>query len=77
MGEGLKRAFAAARATQKPAMKETVVTNQKVAWLLETGIVVGDLEGEIEVEVGATDEEIEEAVREDMWNRLSLTWRRI
>lgn len=46
-----------------------------IAWTLETGKCGCDLEGEAEVEDGATDVEIEAAVREDMWNFLSLTWR--
>lgn len=45
-----------------------------IAWHLETGACICDLEGEIEVEDGATEEEIEHYVREDMWNFLSLTW---
>lgn len=47
-----------------------------VKWHLETGIVTGSLNGEVEVEDGATDDEIEAAVREDMWNFLSLSWER-
>lgn len=45
-----------------------------IKWHLETGMVGADREGEIEVEDSATDDEIEAAVREDMWNGLSLTW---
>jgi hypothetical protein len=46
-----------------------------ISWHLETGIVGGDREGEIEVDHDTTDDEIEVAVKEDMWNFLSLTWR--
>lgn len=45
-----------------------------IAWTLENGMVCCDLTGEVEVESAATDDDIEAAVREDMWNRLSLTW---
>lgn len=47
---------------------------QTIKWHLETGIEGGDREGEIEIEDGATDAQIEAAVREDMWNYLSLSW---
>jgi hypothetical protein len=43
-------------------------------WHLETGMQGCDLEGEVEVEDGVSDADIEREVREDMWNRLSLTW---
>lgn len=45
-----------------------------IAWTLENGMVCCDLTGEVEVESAATDDDIEAAVREDMWDRLSLTW---
>jgi hypothetical protein len=48
-----------------------------IKWHLETGMQGCDLEGEIELEDGASDEEIEREVREDMWNRLSLTWEEV
>lgn len=46
-----------------------------IDWHLETGKQGGDLTGEVEVEDDATAEDIEHAVREDMWNLLSLTWK--
>lgn len=45
-----------------------------ISWTLENGMVCCDLTGEVEVENDATDDDIEAAVREDMWDRLSLTW---
>lgn len=45
-----------------------------ISWHLDTGMQGGDLAGEVEVEDTATEEDIEAAVREDMWDRLSLTW---
>lgn len=46
----------------------------KINWHLDTGKQGCDLEGEIEVDDNATSEVIEAEVREDMWDRLSLTW---
>lgn len=46
----------------------------KVPWTLETGKCGCDLVGEIEIEDDASDDEIDTAVREDMWDTLSLTW---
>ena len=46
----------------------------RVTWHLETGMQGGDLTGEIEVEDDASTEEIDAAVREDMWGFLLLTW---
>lgn len=45
-----------------------------ISWNLENGKNGCDLEGEIEAEDDATEEDIDAAVREDMWNWLSLTW---
>lgn len=45
-----------------------------IKWNLGNGKNGCDLDGEIEVEDDCTDEDIEAAVREDMWNWLSLTW---
>jgi len=45
-----------------------------IEWLLETSLNGCDLHGSVEVEDAATEDEIETAVREDMWDRLSLTW---
>lgn len=46
----------------------------KVKWHLDTGRQGCDLEGEIEVDDDATVDTIEAEVREDIWDRLSLTW---
>lgn len=46
-------------------------------WHLETGTQGCDLEGEVEVENDASAADIEREVREDMWNRLSLTWEEV
>jgi len=46
-----------------------------IHWHLETSMNGGDLSGTIEVDDDATAEDIEAAVREDMWNWLSLSWR--
>lgn len=48
-----------------------------VKWHLDTGRVGADREGEVEVDDDAADIEIEAAVREDMWNYLSLSWERV
>lgn len=45
-----------------------------IQWHLETGIQGCDLEGEVVVDDDASDADIEREVREDMWDRLSLTW---
>lgn len=49
----------------------------KVQWHLETGMQGGDMSGEVHVDDDASDEDIEQAVREDMWNYLSLTWEKV
>lgn len=46
----------------------------KVKWMLQNGLNGCDLTGEVDVEPDASDEDIDAAVREDMWNFLSLTW---
>jgi hypothetical protein len=48
-----------------------------VKWHLSTGLSGCDREGEVEIEDDATDDDIEDAVREDMWNFLSLTWQKV
>lgn len=48
----------------------------KIKWHLETGMQGADLTGEIDVDDDTSDAEIEEQVKEDMWNFLSLTWSR-
>lgn len=46
----------------------------KVTWRVESHHHNDDMTGEIEIDDTATDEDIDAAVREDMWNWLSLTW---
>lgn len=48
-----------------------------IRWTLENGMNGCDRTSEIEVEDNATPEEIEAAVREDMWDCLSLTWHEV
>jgi hypothetical protein len=45
-----------------------------IKWSLCTGLVGCDRHSEIEVEDDATDEEIDEAVREDVFNFVNWTW---
>lgn len=45
-----------------------------IKWCLESCLNGCDLEDEIQVEDDATEEDIDTLVREDMWNRVSLTW---
>jgi hypothetical protein len=48
----------------------------KIKWIMNNGLCNCDQTGEIEVDDDATDAEIEEAVKEDMWNVVSLSWAR-
>lgn len=45
-----------------------------VKWTLEVFLSVPDITGEVEVEDDASEADIEAAVREAMWERLTLTW---
>jgi hypothetical protein len=45
-----------------------------IYWILGNGLATCDRTGEVEVEDDATDEEIEAAFKEDMWNWLELSW---
>jgi hypothetical protein len=45
-----------------------------IKWVLDTGFATCRHEGEIEVEDDATDDEIQEAVNDVIWNHLSLSW---
>ncbi|MBN9488568.1 MAG: hypothetical protein J0H44_15130 [Alphaproteobacteria bacterium] len=45
-----------------------------INWQLDTGVAGASLSGQVEVNEGATDAEIEEAVKQDMWSRISLSW---
>lgn len=45
-----------------------------IKWWLHTGYVGAEHNGEIVVEDDATDEEIDEAVKEDMFNYLDWGW---
>lgn len=47
---------------------------RNIKWSLHTGYAGCTHTGEIEVEDDATEEEIDEAVREDAWNYLDLFW---
>jgi hypothetical protein len=46
----------------------------KVKWHLDNGLSGCSLEGDVELADDASTDDIEDAVREDMWNFLSLTW---
>lgn len=48
----------------------------KIKWRLHIGMATGDRDGEIEVDDDATDEEIEEAVKEDAHQHIELSWER-
>lgn len=52
----------------------SVACMKTISWHLDTGMNGCDLEGEVEVDDDASIEDIEREVREDMWDRLSLTW---
>ena len=45
-----------------------------INWQLDTGVAGASLSGQVEVNEGATDAEIEETVKQDMWSRISLSW---
>ncbi len=47
-----------------------------IHYCLETGFAGCDINDEIEMDDNATDEEIEEAVNDAIWNSLSLSWRK-
>ena len=48
---------------------------KRVKWTLVTGFGPStDHSGELEVEDDATEEEIEEAVKEEAWNCIDLYW---
>ena len=47
---------------------------REVEWLLETGFAGCAHSGKLEFEDGATDEEIEEAVDTEVYNRISWSW---
>lgn len=46
-----------------------------VDWKLSNGMNGCDISGEVEIEDDASQEDIEAAVRDDMWNFLDLTWK--
>lgn len=48
-----------------------------IKWHLDHHLTGCDLDGTIEVVDDATEEDIEFAVKEDMWNLLSLTWHEV
>lgn len=45
-----------------------------VKWCCETGFAGCDIEDEIEMDDDATDEQIDEEVREAMFNHISYCW---
>ena len=45
-----------------------------INWQLDTGVVGASLDGQVEVKEDATDAEIEEAVKQELWSRISLSW---
>ena len=47
---------------------------RRIHWLCETGFAGERHEGKIDVEDNATDEEIEEIVREEVFNYISWGW---
>ena len=46
----------------------------KVTWRLDSHYHIEPMTGELDLDEMSTTEEIETAVREDMWNYLDLTW---
>lgn len=48
-----------------------------IKWALETGFAGGIHEGEIEVDDNASDEEIEELVRNEAFNEIDWSWERV
>jgi hypothetical protein len=49
----------------------------KIKWLMNNGLCGCDQSGEIEVDDDTSDDDIEAAVKEDMWNVVSLNWERV
>lgn len=47
---------------------------KKIRWWSETGTVGADRDGEIEVDDSATEDEIDAAVREEVFNYFSWGW---
>lgn len=47
---------------------------RKIKWTLDVGFVGCVHEGEIEVEDDATEDDIEEEVKEEAYNFLNLSW---
>jgi hypothetical protein len=45
-----------------------------ICWKLDVGLAGVDISDEFEVEANATEAEIEEQVREEIWNRVSFFW---
>lgn len=45
-----------------------------IKWICERGVANDILRGEIEVDDNATDDEIEEIVREEVFNYISWSW---
>lgn len=62
------------RETWPSVLERRSIRMKKVTWRVETGTCGCDLEGELELDDAATDEDIENAVQDDMWNYISLSW---
>lgn len=47
---------------------------RKIKWLVETGFAGCEHAGEFEVDDDATEEEIDDMVRDEMFNHISWSW---
>lgn len=47
---------------------------QVIHWSLDTGVAGASLGGTVEVEEGTTEAEIEAAVKDDVWRKISMSW---
>lgn len=45
-----------------------------IKWTIDTGFVGARHKGSFEVEDDATDEEIDEMIREEVWNCIEFSW---
>jgi len=46
----------------------------KIRYIIDRGISGADIQDEFEMPDGSTEEEIDEAVRDELWNRISFSW---
>jgi hypothetical protein len=58
-------------------MKSREEVTMKIKWCLDLGLAGEKHEGELELTDDATDAEIEDEVKEDVWKILSLSWERV